>query len=285
MCFGQSLLSRRDSARSASSRAAGLAARAVVGLVLGVDDALHRRAADGARLAEAAVHRHLRPERGDLLREAVAGLARSRSVHSRERRRASPRTGASIVVVVERARQRERREPRAVQDLVGVGVADAAEEARIGERALERVVLARRRARERVARRRRAPRGRRGRAPRAPSRPRTRCSDARRLRARLGERSACRASNSNARQRACAGGFAPGARQRRRPAIIRWMTRKSSPSSARTMRLPSRSTPTTRLALDRGERRLDRAQQERAGRRATRSSALADDAWRSARSR
>ena len=54
--------------------AAGLAARAVVGLVLGVDDALHRRAADRAGLAEAAVHRHPRAERRDLLGEAVADL-------------------------------------------------------------------------------------------------------------------------------------------------------------------------------------------------------------------
>src|SRR5690242_18897198 len=38
--------------------AAGLAARAVVRLVLGEDDALHRRAANRAGLAEAAVHRH-----------------------------------------------------------------------------------------------------------------------------------------------------------------------------------------------------------------------------------
>src|SRR5207245_1134876 len=34
------------------------------------------------------------------------------------------------------------RQPGGVQDLVGVGVADAAEDVRVGERALERVVLA-----------------------------------------------------------------------------------------------------------------------------------------------
>ena len=79
---GQYLCSSRDSARSASS-AAGLAARAVVALVLGVHDALHRRAAHGTRLIERAVHGHLRPERGDLLREAAVRLARSRSIQSR----------------------------------------------------------------------------------------------------------------------------------------------------------------------------------------------------------
>src|SRR6185436_2340037 len=54
--------------------AAGLAGGAVIGLVLGVEDALHRRAADGAGLAVAAVHGHLRAEGGDLLGEVVAGL-------------------------------------------------------------------------------------------------------------------------------------------------------------------------------------------------------------------
>src|SRR5688572_32841435 len=54
--------------------AAGLAHRAVVRLVLGVDDTLHRRPAHRARLAELAVHRHLGPERGDLVGEAVADL-------------------------------------------------------------------------------------------------------------------------------------------------------------------------------------------------------------------
>ena len=43
----------------------------------------------------------------------------------------------------------ERRQARAVQDLVGIGVADAAEQARVGERALERVVLADERSAER----------------------------------------------------------------------------------------------------------------------------------------
>ena len=149
MCFGQLLLSRRESAAVGEQLAAGLAARAVVGLVVGVDDALHRRAAVGAGLAEAAVHRHRRMERGHLL-GPVAGFARSRAVHS-----ASvdlpPREEALDRRRVERARQRERREPGAVQDLVGVGVADAAEEARIGERALERVVLGDEARRERRA--------------------------------------------------------------------------------------------------------------------------------------
>src|SRR5206468_1990301 len=54
--------------------AAGLAARAVVAFVLGIDDALHRHAADRTWLAEAAVDGHLRPKCRDSLRECAAGL-------------------------------------------------------------------------------------------------------------------------------------------------------------------------------------------------------------------
>ena len=63
--------------------AARLAGRAVVRLVLRVDDPLDRRPADGTRLAVAAVHGHPLAERGHLLRESrAAASAPSRSVHS-----------------------------------------------------------------------------------------------------------------------------------------------------------------------------------------------------------
>src|SRR5574341_1765502 len=54
--------------------AAGLAARAVIGLVLRIDDALHRGAAHRAGLTVASVHRHLRTEGGDVLWKAIACL-------------------------------------------------------------------------------------------------------------------------------------------------------------------------------------------------------------------
>ena len=72
---------------------AGLARRAVVRLVRGVDDALHRRAAVGTRLAVAAVHRHPGAERGHLLGKAVAGLGaqpRDPRRQRRARRRVQP---------------------------------------------------------------------------------------------------------------------------------------------------------------------------------------------------
>jgi hypothetical protein len=53
------------------------------------------------------------------------------------------------------------------------------------------------------------------------------------------------ASNTNIAKAPRAAGFAPAAFQCRRPAIIRCRTRKRSPSSAMTMRLPRRSMPTT----------------------------------------
>ena len=59
------------------------------------------------------------------------------------------------------------------------------------------------------------------------------------------------------------GGFCSLASQRKRPATIRWITRKRSSSNAMTMRLPSRRTSTTRCFSTADERRVDRAQHER----------------------
>src|SRR5439155_507907 len=53
----------------------GLALRAVVRLILGVDDALHGGPAQRAWLPVAAVYRHPFTERGHFLGKAVAGLA------------------------------------------------------------------------------------------------------------------------------------------------------------------------------------------------------------------
>src|SRR5471032_989232 len=52
----------------------GLTARAVIRLVVGVDDSLHGRAAVGARLAELAVNGHVRTKGGDLCRKAIPRL-------------------------------------------------------------------------------------------------------------------------------------------------------------------------------------------------------------------
>ena len=128
--------------------AAGLAARAVVGLVVGVADALDGGAADRARLPVAAVHRHVRAKGGHLLGEVVAVVG-AQPGDPVGKRRAGRLVQARDLFRRELVGHGERRQARAVQDLVGIGVADAAEQARVGERALERVVLAGERAAER----------------------------------------------------------------------------------------------------------------------------------------
>ena len=106
--------------------AAGLAARAVVRLVVGIDDALHRRAAHGAGLAVAAVHRHVVAERRHLLPESRAGLGAQPVGPLGRAPPASRRTGAASARASSDLRQRQRRQPGAMQDLVRVRVADAA---------------------------------------------------------------------------------------------------------------------------------------------------------------
>lgn len=98
-----------------------LAESAVVGLAVGVRDALHGRAAVRARLSVAAIHGHFRAERRHLLRATVTGLHAQaldpllenglrRGERSRDR------------LVVQALREQRRRETRAVQDLVRVRV-------------------------------------------------------------------------------------------------------------------------------------------------------------------
>ena len=243
---------------------AGLARRAVVRLVVGVDDPLDRRAARGAGLPDSGRGRPSpggtpSPSRGSR-RRSRRGAARS----SRRASRASPRSRRATSLVGEPRRQPQRRQPRRVEDLVGVRVADAAEEARVGQRALERVVLARERRGERVERRRQRRRGRRDRARPSAALPRTTWSDARCFDpASVNVSVPC--SKSNAARSTVRGTAAPGGLQWSRPAIIRWRTRNRSPSRARTIRLPSRSHAGDDGVGDGRERRLDAAHEERRG--------------------
>jgi len=52
----------------------GLAARAVIGLIVRITYALHRRVTDGAWQAGAAVHGHIRAKRRDVLGEGPLGM-------------------------------------------------------------------------------------------------------------------------------------------------------------------------------------------------------------------
>ena len=67
---------------------AGLASRAVVAFVVGVDNPLHRRTADRAWLFEASVDRHRFAERRHLFWEPPAGLS-TQSINPFQQRAAS----------------------------------------------------------------------------------------------------------------------------------------------------------------------------------------------------
>src|SRR5262245_884044 len=124
-----------------------LAARAVVGLVLRVDDALDGRATGRARLSIATVDGHAVAECGHALREA-AGRLSSKAVDPVGQRGPHRLEETGGLVGGQPAREHHRRQARAVEDLVGIRIADAAQEPRVGERALERVALARERSPE-----------------------------------------------------------------------------------------------------------------------------------------
>ena len=142
---GQSPLRRRESDRSARSLPPVRQPRAVVALVFCVADALHARTAIRARLSVATVRpsgrgrpspcraRRLRPRRGGA--------------------RSTPYRYTGIVASCRRAISSSRepvpqargREARAVEDLVRSRRCRSPREVRIGERALQRVALARER--------------------------------------------------------------------------------------------------------------------------------------------
>src|SRR5690606_32111850 len=119
---------------------AGLAAGAVVGLVLAVDDSLDGGATMGARLAVPPVYLHPRVERGDLLWKAVARFGGEQLGPFPEQALRRLVEGCDLLVA-ELRRSLHRGELRLQEDLVRVCVADPAQDAWIGQRALERVVL------------------------------------------------------------------------------------------------------------------------------------------------
>jgi hypothetical protein len=120
--------------------AAGLAMGAVVGLVVGVADALDGLAAAGAGLAIAAMNGHFRTEGGDFLREALLGFS-AEAVDPESESGAGGGEEAVPVFGLKFGGKREGRELGCVEDFVGVGIADAADETGIGKGALEGAVF------------------------------------------------------------------------------------------------------------------------------------------------
>ncbi|SPE25976.1 hypothetical protein SBA2_270086 [Acidobacteriia bacterium SbA2] len=127
--------------------AAGLAARAVVGLVVGVANAQHFGAAARARLAVPPVHGHGGAKCRHSFRETAAGFL-SQSLGPIPERLPGGFVEARDLLAGQPAGECGGRELGNVQYLIGIRVADAAHEMRIGERALERVVLGREARRE-----------------------------------------------------------------------------------------------------------------------------------------
>jgi hypothetical protein len=117
----------------------GLACGAIVGFVGGVTDALDFRVAARARLFVTAVDGHAFAKSGDVFGESAGsfgtqpvGPAGERVTRGREKA-LDFRRGK---LLGERERGKFRRE----QNFIGIGIADAAEEAGVGEGTLERVV-------------------------------------------------------------------------------------------------------------------------------------------------
>src|SRR5579884_706332 len=120
--------------------AAGLATSAVVRLIVGVADALHLLATAWTGLAVAAMDGHTFAEGGYLLRELPACL-RAQAIDPETQRAARGLEQPVPFFCFEFLRLRDRRQPRVVQNLIGVGVSDPAQHARVGESALESMVL------------------------------------------------------------------------------------------------------------------------------------------------
>ncbi len=113
---------------------------AVVGLVVGVADALDGLAASGAGLAEASVDGHIFAEGGDFFGEGLSGFG-VEAVDPELEGFASGGEEALPLLGGEFVGEEDGREAGGVEDLVGVGVADAGEDARVGEGSLEGAVF------------------------------------------------------------------------------------------------------------------------------------------------
>src|ERR1019366_8483108 len=112
--------------------AAGLARRTIVGFVAGVTDALDPAAAAGTGMTVLSMGGHLRAERRHLFRELSLRLG-AQPVHPFGEDLASGRVQPRRLVMGQPERHSDGTEAGAMQDLVGVGVADTAEKAWIGE--------------------------------------------------------------------------------------------------------------------------------------------------------
>ena len=120
--------------------AASLAGGAVVRLIVGKLDALDGAAATGTGLVEAAVHGHFGAECGDFLGKS-GGSFRAKAGDPGIQGLLEGVVELRPVGVCEAAGELHGGEPGGVENLVGVGVAAAGEDARVGEGALEGAIF------------------------------------------------------------------------------------------------------------------------------------------------
>src|SRR5687768_12877229 len=118
----------------------GLATRTVVRLVVRIANALDGGPAHGTRLAVLPVHSHFRAKRRHFLRKLAISL-RTKALHPFAQYGLRRVVDPADLLVGESRRERHRRHAAAVENLVRVGVTDAAEESRVRKGALDRVIL------------------------------------------------------------------------------------------------------------------------------------------------
>ena len=117
-----------------------MAARAIVGFVVGIADALDFFSAPWAGLSVAAVNRHFFPKRGDFFGEGDLGFG-AETIDPESESVARGGEESFPFLRVQFLREGDGGKFCGMQYFIGVGVADSAEEAWIGEGAFERAVF------------------------------------------------------------------------------------------------------------------------------------------------
>src|SRR4029079_10409145 len=121
--------------------AAGLATWAVVALVFSMHDPLDRRAANGARLSKTPVNCHFRTKCSHLLWK-LFGCLGGQSLGPATQHVPNSVVECRDLLIRQATCERDGRQPGGEENLITVGIADSREQPRIGQTALERMVLA-----------------------------------------------------------------------------------------------------------------------------------------------
>src|SRR5690349_11140713 len=132
--FRPIFLQKQRQASVRQQTAASLASRAIVGFIINVANPLDLGAADRTGPSELSVNGHFRAKGGDLFRKLVPGLLTQQRDPMGERLLHGQVQPLNLIAG-EFLRQSYWRNPGGVEDLVRVGIADAAEQTRVSQRA------------------------------------------------------------------------------------------------------------------------------------------------------